>query len=431
MNSSKRRVNDGYELSRKMYIVEALFEYLISILSSGAYLAKLTTTVGISDSMTAMLSAITSLSSLFQIVSIYLAHKTPVKRWVVPLQFFTTLLFASLYLIPLLGIRKNIALIFFIVMVSANALKSITSPIKINWFLSLVPSHERGMYRSKLTIVSVIFGTLFTLGASSVIDSFEKKGDLNGAFATLTAALLVLVVLHIIPLILSKEKHEIVEKRESPFCSVRSLFSNRYYRGALIVFTIHSVASSVTMPYLSTYQINELGFSMTFIAAMDVALNLIWIAALFLLGKLSLKKSNASMLSLAYIFSFLAFTALVFTGSSFSTIAFFTYRVMFLGYNASICVAEQSFIFECTPPEERTSAIAIFTIFTGVTGFICTLAVTPLFNYVQANGFTLFGYSLYAQQLLAIVSALIILFVNIAWWAFCHSIKGNLEFSDV
>ena len=57
-----------------------MFEYLISILISGAYLAKLTTTIGITDGMTAVLSSIASLAAMFQAVSIFLVHKTPEKR---------------------------------------------------------------------------------------------------------------------------------------------------------------------------------------------------------------------------------------------------------------------------------------------------------------------------------------------------------------
>ena len=99
---------DGYETSRVMYIIEALFEYFISLLVSGAYLAKLTTTVGLSDSTTAILSSITSLSGIFQIFSIYLAHKTPVKRWIIPMQITAQSMFAALYLI----VHLSLGLVF-------------------------------------------------------------------------------------------------------------------------------------------------------------------------------------------------------------------------------------------------------------------------------------------------------------------------------
>ena len=53
-----------------LYIAEAGLEYLISILITGAYLAKLTTNLGFSDSLTAVLSSFVALGYGFQLLSI-------------------------------------------------------------------------------------------------------------------------------------------------------------------------------------------------------------------------------------------------------------------------------------------------------------------------------------------------------------------------
>ena len=52
---------DFYRFSRVMYILEAAFEYFISIFVSGAYFAKLTNALGLSDSMTGILSSLATL----------------------------------------------------------------------------------------------------------------------------------------------------------------------------------------------------------------------------------------------------------------------------------------------------------------------------------------------------------------------------------
>ena len=54
-----------YAFSEKMYVLQCALAYFISIITTGAYLAKLTTTIGISDGMTAILSNIGSLACLF------------------------------------------------------------------------------------------------------------------------------------------------------------------------------------------------------------------------------------------------------------------------------------------------------------------------------------------------------------------------------
>ena len=430
MVNKKEKLKDGYETTRLMYMFEALFEYFISILTTGVYLAKLTTTIGISDSMTAILSAITSLSGVFQIISIYLAHKTPVKRWIVPMQLITSLMFASLYMIPLFGLKKNVSLVFFIIVVTANALKMIAAPIKTNWFLPLVPSHDRGMYRSKLTIMSVVGGTLFGLFASSIIDHFEKNGSENSVFIVLTVMILILVIGHVMPMIISKEKYEVRERNESPLKSVTTLFKNKSYRRIVVVFTLYSIGTGITLPFLGTYQLNELGFSLSFIAGVDVFINVVWILLLWFFGKYSFKHSHKHIMSVGYIASTISFIFVIISTPAIGMVTFTIYRTISIVYSAANSVSHTNMIFEATPPEDRTSGVAIATICSGVCSFLATLAATPFVDYIQANGLFIFGMQVYAQQVLATVSILIKTIVAILLMTTGRTKEDELAYAD-
>ena len=81
-----------------MYIIEAGLEYLISILVADMYLASLTKELGISDSVTGILSSIISLGCLFQLVATLL-HRGSAKTQVVALSIINQLLFMFLYVI--------------------------------------------------------------------------------------------------------------------------------------------------------------------------------------------------------------------------------------------------------------------------------------------------------------------------------------------
>lgn len=398
---------DGYGVSRVMYIIEALFEYFISILTTTTFLAKLTTSIGISDSMTAVLSSITSLSGLFQLVSIYLAHKTPVKRWVIPVQFVAQLMMALLYMIPVFGLNEYAGVIFFVVIVTANALKSIIAPVKTNWFMTLVDSKKRGIFSSILTIVSVIGGTLFTLGASEVIDLFEEADNLNGAFITLTVTILVLIVLNIVPLMISKEKHDDIEKHESPFESISNLFKNTRFRRLLIISTVQSIATGVCFNFLGTYQIKELGFSMEFIAITNVIINIVWIIGLMVFGRLTFKFSYTAILRVYYVLIFIAYFFIIISTPATGFVTFTIYRIFYQLAGSASAVSQNNLVFDLAPPEERTSALATMTIFTGVINFLSTLAATPLVNYIQGTEVILFGTQIFAQQILAAVACII------------------------
>ena len=68
---SNTTIKDEFKLSRLMYILEAAFEYFISIMVTGAYLAKVSSSIGISDSLTGILSSFVSLGCGFQLVAIF------------------------------------------------------------------------------------------------------------------------------------------------------------------------------------------------------------------------------------------------------------------------------------------------------------------------------------------------------------------------
>ena len=249
-----------------MYILEAMFEYFISLLTTGAYLAKLTTAIGISDSMTAVLSSVTSLAGMFQLISIFIAHKTPVKRWVLPLTLFTQALVSTLYIIPFLNLGAFAPVIFFFIILTSKAVGNVIAPVKTNWFLSLVDDEKRGDFQAKVNIVSLAGGMVFTLLASFTIDKFEAKQNISGAFLTLTITICILTLVQFTTLLLAREKPEKKEKGESPFKDVKSLLKNKIYKRILIVNFVWAIATNITTPFLSTYQIKELGFSMTFIS---------------------------------------------------------------------------------------------------------------------------------------------------------------------
>ncbi len=415
MNGLRLKNNDPYKVSRIMYVLEALFEYLTAILSSGVFLAKLTSTIGISDSVTAILASITSLSSVFQIASIYLSHKNPIKPIIIPMQIISQLMLAALYIIPIIGFNSGVVAMFCFVIVLSNALKSIVSPLKVNWFMSLVDAKKRGSYTAVLQIVSVIGGTLFTLVSSNAIDRFEASGNMNGAYITLAITILVLITLCNIPLFISREKHEVNERGGAPFRSVKQLFANKHFVRAVSIFCLCSFGVTIGGAFLGTYQINELGFSMTFIAVVDMIISAIRIVALAVLGRISFHFSYRSLIRFAYVVAISTHAILMFAAPSNGSILFPLYLAFNTVYSGSIAVSQTNFLFEICPPEERTSALAIFTIMSGLTAFFTTLIATPFFNYIQTHGLTVFGHPIYAQQLFAAIALGILLLVNILW----------------
>ncbi len=408
--------HDKYGKTRILYIIEACVENFISVLITGAYLATLTLSLGISDSLTAVLSSIISLSYLFQVVSIYLAHKKPVKRWVLPIQLIAHIMFASIYLLPVLNIKRGASIILFMLLLGGYTLKSVIQPIKLNWFYSLVSPKKRGTFTAVMTAISVIGQMLFTLFASGMFDYFVNSGNERGAFISLTITMFILIVMDIIPLFFSKEKpeEEPIKKAESPFKSVSLVIKNKRFVYFLIIGVLSSLASGILVPFLYTYQINELGFSLSFIAIIEMIVNIVRVGALFLFGRVSAKRPSVFMLRLSAAIRLISIVLVTLSSPINGAILFTLYRIFSIIEQSASAIGTRNLEFELVEDEHRTSAISIYTIATGLSSFLVTLAVTPLVSSIQANGgITIFGISLYAQQFLGLASLGLVVILNI------------------
>ena len=418
MNSQVSQ-KDVYKKSRGFMIASCLFTYLITLCTGGAYFAKLTTAVGISDTLTALLSAITQLGGIFQIISILLAHKTPVKRWIIPLQLTTHLLYAFLFMIPLINIKGYQAVAVVLVTVLTRAIANVCAPPKNNWIFSLVDDRRRGSFQGLNSTVSLCGGVIFSFLVGRAVDLFEAQGNISRAFVFLTALIFVLSVFDLVFLFLVKEKKLEIAKMTSPFQDVRSLLSNKRFRRLIVTYVLWEASTWITLPFLGTYQIKELGFSMTTVATLTSVSTLLQIAVVYFFGKFSNKHSFASIFAASLPIAIAAHVLLAFANPTNGIIFYPLYMLGQLIYSNMHIICYQNLIFDIVPYTQRTGAVAIKTVAVGGLAFLTTLAVTPLFNHIQANGNQLFGISIYAQQVLASISALSLALTAVYYFLFC------------
>ena len=96
MKLGGKRQFDEYSGSRFAHILDAAFEYFQAILLGGTYLAKLTASLGIPDSLTGILTSIIALGGTFRIASVYLFPSQPVKGRVMIFEVLNQLLTMAL-----------------------------------------------------------------------------------------------------------------------------------------------------------------------------------------------------------------------------------------------------------------------------------------------------------------------------------------------
>lgn len=395
---------DIYKSSRLCYIIEAALEYFISIIITGAYLAKLTTSLGISDSLTGILSSFVSLGCTFQIIAVFLYRQQSVKRSVTILHAVNQLLFAFVYIIPLFPLSQSIKTVIFVVcLLLGYCISNIISAPKINWLMSLVDDDKRGRFTANKEIVSLLSGMLFSLVMGNLQDRFTAAGEERKAFIVCAITIFVLMLLHTLTLILSKEKPSAAGLKTETFkAKVKNIFSDKIIIKVIAVSVLWEMAHYIATPFYGTYQINELGFSMTFVSTLSITYSLVRVAASRFFGKYADQHSFAQMLMVCVGIAGLAYLVNCFCTPANGRIIYTLHYMLFAISMAGINSATINLIYDYVQPLYRREALAMKSAIAGTAGFLTTTLTSPLITAIQQNGNRFLGLPLYAQQVVSV-----------------------------
>ena len=402
------KIKDPYKSSRVLYIIEAALEYFVSIGVSSYYLALIASKIGIPDNITGILTSFVSLGCGFQILALFLAHKRSVKRWVTVFHVISQLLFSFMYFVPLLPIPKGgqMAILIGALLLAQILHNAINSP-KINWFMSLVDEHKRGRFTANKEIVSLLGGMVFSFTLGQVMDGFSESGKINTGFVVCGVLLLFLTALHTLTLVLSKEKPK-EESRRFSFGEVFSLFKNKTILKVIGVFVLWNIANYISMSYMGTYQNNELGFDAVFASIITIVGSSVRALVSRPIGRFADKFSFCKMLYICFGMEALAFLTAAFITPANGKVMYIVFYVLYCIGCAGINSAVINLIYDYVGTYERIGALALVNTASGFAGFLSTLAVSPLVEYIQGNNNKIFGVSMYAQQLLPLFSLVVV-----------------------
>jgi len=397
-----------YRLSRKMYIAEAALEYLVSILVTGAFLARLTTSLGFSDSLTGILSAIVSLGCIFQLSSVLIQGRR-MKPLVIVFSLLSEVLFLLLYIIPVTPLSGTVKTISFVVfLIAAYLVSGVISTKKMSWLMSLVDDRKRGSFTANKEIISLAAGILFSFLMGRIIDSYQAEGELRQAFVLCAVVIVILTVLHTLTLIFSVERPlESGTEKKNMLSGFRSVLSDKVILTLTMLFVLYRVGTYTATSFYGTYQIKELGFSQTLVVILSSSGSLVRMACSRFMGRYADRNSFAKMericlgfLMVGYVLAALATPK---TGKVFFTLYYVMNGIAMAGANSALT----NLIFDYVPLEKRADSLAVCQAISGLAGFLATLAASSLVSYIQTNGNTFLGISLYAQQVTSLIAALI------------------------
>ena len=453
------KARDDRKRNRILYIIEAALEYFVSIAVSGAYLACLTTAIGMSDALTGVLTSFVSLGCGFQILAVL--FRGNVRRNVTILHLINETAFTLLYVTPFFHVSTTAkTVIFTVLMLVGFALNNVANPSKTDWFMQSVDKDKRGVFTATKEIVSLISGMLFSLLLGYVIDGFKAAGNETGAFVLCGAFLGIITAAHALTIIFSKPVSapvtaetakaegevnadsavanadtapatddsgaadeisaaacEVPDKNLSDINSgnsdkkekasgrgaFRRALGDKNLVKVVITIVLWRMVQYSTVPFYGTYQIKELGFSMVFVSALAIVYALVRAVFERPIGRLADKKGFAASLNVCYLAELAALAVAVFMRPENGAITYSVYYVLFAICSAGISSGELNLIYDYVGENERVAALAIKATAGGLAGFLTTLALSPLVALIQARGLTIFGVNIYAQQVTSLI----------------------------
>lgn len=396
----------AFKRGRLLYIFHAAVEYLIALAVSGSFLAKLTTEIGMSDGMTGVISAVGTLGGLFQLISMFI-HKSRVKKFVLALTAANQLLFILLYLIPRLALGQQVSgVLFTMSIVMANLLINVAAPKKSTWMMSLVDDRKRGVFSAYKEMFSLVMGMAFSFGMGALFDWLEGSGRLYTAFGIMACVMTICMLLCVLCQVFMAEPPLPAARRKPISQTMKGLWQNQKLRSVMLLYLMYFFINNSAIPFFATYQLNELGFSLTLISGFGILSSVARMIVSPYWGKLADRLSFAAMLERCFLVmgAGFAFTALAAPGNG--KVMFALYYIIHGIAMGGVNSGMFNLVFDCARPEERADSLAMCQSISGLCGFLITLALSTVVTAMQHGGNQLFGITVYAQQLLSAVSLL-------------------------
>ena len=397
-----------YAHSRRAYAAQCTFEYLLSLLITDAFLAKLLRSLGLDDSVVGIISSFVSLAFVIQIFSIFLYKwKMSSKRLALIFYPISRILFLGLYLIPFLPIKETaVKITVMIFILIAYFCQYLVTNVIFKWGNSYVDARKRASFSATKEIISLASGIIFTATVGFFFDEFEASGRINDGFIMIAILAFVIAVCDIVCIccIKKEDDEEKIRQSNKHFSDIlKNTVGNKNFRSVILLTVIWDMARYFTIGFLGVYKTGDLLMSVFVVQIINIIGNVMRMALSKPFGRFTDKYSFAVGMELALGISATGFFINMFTTpKTWYLIAIYTvlHAVSMAGLNQNSFNITYSYV----DSNYITEAMAIKNCIGGIFGFCASLVGSQILKHVQANGNTLFGVHVYGQQVLSGIS---------------------------
>lgn len=402
-----------YKRSRVAYVIQCTTEYFISLLVADVYLAKLLSSIGISDSLVGIISSFITLSFVFQILSLFLFRgNMSVKKLTLVLDTTSIFLFLFMYIIPFLPLGKTTKTVLLMISIlMAYICKYLILNIFYKWGNSYVEPTKRARFSANKEMVSLFLGMIFTAAIGYVIDCFDNAGNSDGSFIFIATAILILNVCNFISIMFMKKdstNKEISVKVSLSEISKKTLH-NKNFRSIIVVTILWDMARYFSVGFMGIFKYKDLMMSVFLVQIINIVACLFRMLISKPVGIYSDKHSYAKGFKLGIILAATGFLISIFTTKS-TWFLIVPYTILLTCSYAGTNQNSYSMVYSYVDSEYIVYAMAIKNCIGGLFGFAASILGGKILDIVQANNNTFLGIHMHAQQLLSAISFIITVF---------------------
>ncbi len=368
-----RKLKELKHKTRRFSIKEGIFASIRNSLGD-SYVAPFAIAINSSNSMIAMLSAITGLlGPISQWQSSRLLENHSRKKILINSVILSSIVWASLIIIAFLfykGIWVSslplLLLIFFSIYI---LVANIAYPAWFSWMGDVVDEGYRGKWFSKRNYVLGIITLIFTILAAFFLDFFKKNNWIMIGFMILFSLALISRLICCYYFKKSYEPRLRIKKKSyfSFFQFIKKAPSNNF--GKFSIFrALMEFAAHIATPLFAVYMLRNLGFNYITFMAVVLAHTLFGIFIIKWWGKFADKYGNYNVLKITAILLPIYPVLWLISGSPIFLILCpsLVKGVAIAGFN----LAGGNFVYDSVKPEKRALAVSYYNLLTGIGIFL-------------------------------------------------------------
>jgi len=256
-----------------------------------------------------------------------------------------------------------------------------------------------------------LLGLGVSFGVGFMLDAFEADGDIRTGFLFTAIAMLVFATCELVCTLMIKNEIRPAKDPDRPSTRevLKCTLGNRDFLNLTALFAAYHFGLYFTVGFFGTYQLQELGFSVGAVSVIGVAAMLVRSLLSRPIGIYSDRKSFAKGIELGMVIAVVSFLAAAFATPQVPWLII----VQAVLYQTSVAGGGSNFVncvYSYVDGRCFSQALSVMNTIGGISSFVASILGSMLLSHIQANGNMFFGMPVYGQQVMAVISVVIIIF---------------------